>query len=249
MLDDIAKLLTDGNQKQPYIMIGTVIANFNPLKPACVKVSLNERPTGMGITAWAKVAMPFASGGCGIYSLPDIGDSVVVAFLDGEIDSPIVIGSVFNGKNLPPAEALSPLNTVKETKTKAGIKIKADDLDGVEIKSVTGHKLELNDTSLSALFSDPTGQTSAEIKNGCLTLKGLTSVKIKSGACEISLDGTSQSISIKGMSVSVEAMQALTLKGMQISEKGQLVSVSSDAQLDLSCTGVTNVKGSVVKLN
>lgn len=249
MLDDIARLLLNDDAKQPYIMMGTVVANYNPLKPACVKVSLSGKPLGMGFTAWAKVAMPSAAGGSGIYSLPDIGDYVVVAFLDGEIDSPVVIGSIYNGTSLPPAETMTPLNNIKELKTKFGNTIKADDLGGIEIKSITGHKLELSDTSLSAKLSDPTGQTSAEIKNGVLTLKGLAGVKIKSGSCEISLDGASQSVKIKGLTVSVEAIQGLTLKGMQINESGQIVSVKANAQLELSSTGMASVKGSILKLN
>ncbi len=249
MLDDIAKMLLNDDSKQPYIMLGIVIANYNPLKPACVQVTLAGKPAGMGFTAWAKVAMPSASGGSGIYSLPDIGDHVVVAFLDGEIDSPVVIGSLYNGTALPPVETMSPLNNIKELKTKLGNTIKADDLGGIEIKSVTGHKLELSDTSLSAELSDPTGQTSVELKNGVLTLKGLAGVKIKSGSCEISLDGASQSVKIKGLSVSVEAVQGLTLKGMQVNESGQIVSVKANAQLEFSSTGMASVKGSILKLN
>lgn len=249
MLEDIADMLTDDDRKQPYIMLGTVIANYDPLKPACVRVSLCGKPLGMGVTAWAKVAMPAASGGSGIYSLPDVGDYVVVAFLDGEIDSPVVIGSLYNGAKLPPAGAVTPVNNIKELRTRLGNKIRADDLKGVEISSVTGHKLELSDASLSAELSDPTGQTSAEIKNGFLTLKGLAGVKIKSGSCEITLDGAAQSVTIKGLSVSVEAVRGVTLKGMQINAGGQLVSVSANAQLELSSTGATSVKGSILKLN
>lgn len=249
MLDDIANMLTDDDPKQPYIMLGTVIANYNPLKPSCVQVSLSGKPVGMGITAWAKVAMPAASDGSGIYIQPDVGDHVVVAFLDGEIDSPVVIGSLYNGTSLPPTETMTPLNNIKELKTKLGNEIKVDDLKGIKISSVTGQKLELSDTSLSAKLSDPTGQTSAEIKDGILTLKGLTGVKIKSGSCEINLDGASQSLTIKGLNVSVEAAQGLTLKGMQTNLNGQIISVSADAQLDLSSAGAANVKGSILKLN
>lgn len=249
MLDDIANMLTNNDPKQSYIMLGTVIANYNALKPACVQVSLSGRPAGMGVTAWAKVAMPAASGGSGIYSLPDIGDHVVVAFLDGDIDSPVVIGSLYNAAAVPPAETLTPLNNIKEIKTKLGNEIKIDDLKGIKIKSVTGHNLELSDKSLSAKLSDPTGKTSVEIKNGVLTLNGLTGIKIKSGSCEISLDGASQSVTIKGLNVSVEAAQGLTLKGMQANLNGQIVSVSANAQLDLSSTGAANVKGSILKLN
>ena len=210
MLDDIADMMTDEDHKQPYILIGTVISNYNPLKPASVKVSLSGKPVGMGITAWAKVAMPSAADGSGIYSLPNVGDEVVVAFLEGEIDMPIVIGSLYGGTKLPPAEVMTPLNNVKMIRTNSGNMLKIDDLQGIKLVS---------------------------------------SANLKSGACEISIDGSGQNVTIKGMSINIEAMQNLVLKGMQVSISGQMVSVSADAQLDMKSAGAANVKGTVLKLN
>ncbi len=249
MLDDIADMLTDDDHKQPYILTGTVISNYNPLKPASVKVSLNGRPSGMGVTAWAKVAMPSAAGGSGIYSLPDVGDEVVVAFLEGEIDMPIVIGSLYGGTKLPPAETINPLNNVKIVKTGSGNTLKIDDLQGIKLVSSTKQCLDLNDSKLSVSLSDSTGQTGVNISNGSLELKGLGGVDIKSGACEISIDGSGQSVKIKAMSIKLEAVQNLVLKGMQVNISGQMVSVSADAQLDLKSSGAANVKGTVLKLN
>lgn len=249
MLDDIADMLTDDDHKQPYILIGTVISNYHPLKPASVKVNLSGKPVGMGITAWAKVAMPSAASGSGIYSLPDVGDEVVVAFLEGEIDMPIVIGSLYGGTKLPPAEAITPLNNVKMIKTNSGSMLKIDDLQGIKLVSKTNQCLDLNDSQLSVSLSDSMGQTGVNISNGSLELKGLSGVDIKSGACEISIDGSGQNVKIKAMSINIEAVQNLVLKGMQVNISGQMVSLSADAQLDLKSSGAANVKGTVLKLN
>ncbi|WP_322044083.1 type VI secretion system Vgr family protein [Paraburkholderia sp. J67] len=53
-------------------------------------------------SCWIRVAQPWASKGFGMQFLPRIGDEVVVSFIDGDADRPLVTSSVYNGANLPP---------------------------------------------------------------------------------------------------------------------------------------------------
>jgi type VI secretion system secreted protein VgrG len=53
-------------------------------------------------TCFMRVATPWAGQGWGAISLPRIGQEVVVAFLEGDPDQPLVVGSVYNGKQMPP---------------------------------------------------------------------------------------------------------------------------------------------------
>jgi uncharacterized protein involved in type VI secretion and phage assembly len=46
---------------------------------------------------WARVAVPFAGQGRGAFMLPDVGDEVLVTFLNGDARQPIVIGALWNG--------------------------------------------------------------------------------------------------------------------------------------------------------
>jgi type VI secretion system secreted protein VgrG len=50
---------------------------------------------------WVRVAQNWAGNGWGIYFWPRIDDEVVVQFLNGDPDNPIVAGSVYNGVNMP----------------------------------------------------------------------------------------------------------------------------------------------------
>ena len=50
---------------------------------------------------WVRVAQSWAGNGWGTYFWPRINDEVVVAFLDGDPDNPVVVGSVYNGVNTP----------------------------------------------------------------------------------------------------------------------------------------------------
>jgi type VI secretion system VgrG family protein len=69
-----------------------------------VKLQFQWDRTGTvyGSPVWVRVATPIASNGRGILFIPELGDEVVVSFLDGNPDYPIVIGSVYNGNNMPP---------------------------------------------------------------------------------------------------------------------------------------------------
>lgn len=51
---------------------------------------------------WIRVMMPMAGANLGQMCLPRIGQEVVVQFLDGNIDRPIVVGVVYNRQNMPP---------------------------------------------------------------------------------------------------------------------------------------------------
>lgn len=56
-------------------------------------------------SCWIRVSQIFAGASHGAMWHPRVGDEVVVDFLDGDPDRPIVVGRVFNGKNLPPENA------------------------------------------------------------------------------------------------------------------------------------------------
>ena len=53
-------------------------------------------------TLWARVAVPFAGDNRGAFFIPDVGDEVLVAFLDGDPRWPVVLGSFWNGAARPP---------------------------------------------------------------------------------------------------------------------------------------------------
>lgn len=53
-------------------------------------------------SCWIRVSSPWAGGGFGGLQLPRIGDEVVVDFIGGNPDRPIVLGRVYNESNMPP---------------------------------------------------------------------------------------------------------------------------------------------------
>jgi type VI secretion system secreted protein VgrG len=55
-------------------------------------------------SCWIRVSHPWAGKGWGAVSIPRIGHEVIVDFLEGDPDQPIVVGRVYNAGQMPPAE-------------------------------------------------------------------------------------------------------------------------------------------------
>ncbi|MFC1757299.1 type VI secretion system Vgr family protein [Planctomycetota bacterium] len=55
-------------------------------------------------SCWVRVAQTWAGKGWGALQIPRIGQEVIVEFLNGDPDHPIVTGSVYNGNHQPPVE-------------------------------------------------------------------------------------------------------------------------------------------------
>lgn len=53
---------------------------------------------------WVRVATPVAGANWGSNLLPRVGQEVLVDFLEGDIDRPVVIGSLYNGRGQPDAQ-------------------------------------------------------------------------------------------------------------------------------------------------
>ncbi|MGN6650466.1 type VI secretion system Vgr family protein [Trinickia sp.] len=53
-------------------------------------------------SCWVRVSSPWAGSGFGGVQIPRVGDEVVVDFVNGDPDYPIVTGRVYNGERMPP---------------------------------------------------------------------------------------------------------------------------------------------------
>jgi type VI secretion system secreted protein VgrG len=72
---------------------------------------------------WIRVMQQWAGKGWGYQWIPRVGDEVMVAFLHGDPDCPIVVGSVYNHDNMPPFD-------LPDNKTQSGIKTRSSPKGG-----------------------------------------------------------------------------------------------------------------------
>jgi type VI secretion system secreted protein VgrG len=88
-------------------------------------------------SCWVRVATPWAGKGWGGVHVPRIGQEVVVDFLEGDPDRPLIVGSVFNADQMPPftlpaAKQVSGFKTNSYPTTGGSNEITIDDTKGKE---------------------------------------------------------------------------------------------------------------------
>ncbi|MDW5416629.1 type VI secretion system tip protein TssI/VgrG [Iodobacter sp. CM08] len=157
-------------------------------------------------SCWIRVSMPSAGAGFGHQFIPRIGQEVLVDFLEGDIDRPIVTGLVYNGSH--PTPAFSGAGSLPANKTLSGIKSKEfeggqygellfDDSTGeVRTKLSSEHgKTQLNMGYLIHPRTDGKGEPRGEgfelrsDKQGAIRASGLLiSTEAKGGASGKQLD-------------------------------------------------------------
>jgi type VI secretion system secreted protein VgrG len=87
------------------VVVGPAGEEIFPDKYGRVKVQFHwdrEGKSDLDSSCWLRVVTPWAGKQWGMITIPRIGHEVIVEFLEGDPDRPIIIGSVYNAHQMPP---------------------------------------------------------------------------------------------------------------------------------------------------
>ena len=90
-------------------------------------------------SCWVRVAQPLAGDGFGMVALPRIGQEVVVDFLEGDPDRPVVVGRLYNGTHSTPYK-LPDHKTVTTFKSRSSKGGSADTFNELRFEDEKGHE-------------------------------------------------------------------------------------------------------------
>ena len=216
--------------------------NNDPQKLGRVKVKTAWFPQVPSI--WLRVVSPYAGNNYGWYVLPEIGDEVLVGYLHGDFQQQVILGSFYHKDAAPSDEWTNDNNEIKVFHTMAGNIIKLTDTAGEEEITISTVG-EQN----SVVFSN---------KDKSITVK-------TDGDLNLTADGNividaQQDITLKAQGkINAEAMGAVSMKsssgdaaleGLNVEVKAQAaMKASGSATAEVSSSGQTTVKGSIVMIN
>ncbi|MDQ2085377.1 phage baseplate assembly protein V [Herbivorax sp. ANBcel31] len=236
------------------VMIGIVVDNNNEKFPGMVKVELLTREPKKNITDWIRVATLAAGKNRGTYFIPEIGDEVLVAFIEGNINKPYVIGCLWNNIDKVPDKTFNKDNHVKKIKTKGGHEIVFNDEKGkeyIDIHTPGDFQMRMDDEKNNILLKDKDGSNLMEIdtKKGTVTVKGKSKVVVESGSSNMQIDGDSGSVKLKSNNIQIDGSQSIKLKTQSMSIEAGMLNIKASSNLNVKSDGAANIKGAVVKIN
>jgi len=227
-------------------------------------------------SCWVRVATPWAGKQWGMIHIPRIGQEVIVSFLEGDPDQPLIVGSVYNYDNMPPYE-------LDANKTQSGIKTRStpdgteenfneisfEDKKGEEFIYIRAEKDLLKAVENNELvwvgnnrFEEVDNNEEVTVDKGDRTVtlkKGNDKHQLEMGNREVLLDMGNDALTIKmgnqttkldlGKS-ETEALQSIELKVGQSSFKIDQMGVTiKGMMINIEGQVMTQVKGLMTSVN
>ncbi|MBA7843656.1 type VI secretion system tip protein VgrG [Klebsiella sp. RHBSTW-00484] len=181
-------------------------------------------------SCWLRVATTWSGNGFGAQFIPRIGQEVVVSFIDGDPDKPLITGCVYNGANaLPYALPANQTQSGIKTHSEKGFnELRFDDKKDAELLAMQAQK----DFQLTVLNDSKTTVSHDEI----LSVKNKRSVTVK-GDQEHAIDGD-ETHKVKGnYTLNVDGNLTIKVSGTLTLESGKTLDIKSGAGLNASASG------------
>ncbi len=183
--------------KMTGVFVGKVVTNIDPLQLGRIQVSLPHL-SDLNMSPWARIATMMAGTNEGSYFLPDVGDEVLVSFEKGDINTPVIVGGLWNGLARPP-EFNQGLNAKKMIQTKTGMKLMFDETPGqesVSLETLTGSTVNLSDTE--GITIQDAANNSIKISPQGIAIDSPTTIKLSVGGNAIEINSTGITIQSAG---------------------------------------------------
>jgi Rhs element Vgr protein len=184
---------------------------------------------GQGI--WTRIASLDAGNERGAFFMPEVGDEVIVGFINDDPRHPVVLGMLHSSNKPAP---ISPQDNNNEkgftTRSKMHLSFN-DDTKTIVIDTPAGNSITIDEKSMKIEIKDQ-NENKITMEQTGITMESPLNIDVKAGAVLTLSGGTSLSISAPSLSVKADA---------SVSIEGAVAKVTS--------SGITEISGSLVKIN
>lgn len=200
-------------------------------------------------SCWVRVSQTWAARKWGTIVVPRIGQEVIVDFLEGDPDQPLITGCVYNQMNMPPFElpaAATVMGVKSQTYKGDGYnEITLDDATGQQKITIHAQK-DLNTTvenNETLLVKSGNRTVTVESGTNSETIKGNSTLTVQAGARTVDVTGgdysatSSQAVKLLGKNAGVSItgnVDGVTMfgdgKGVSITGNDQGVTITGNTQ-------------------
>lgn len=200
------------------VHLGLVVDATDPEGKLRVKVRLLSchGPDGQEGEVWARVAQSFAGNGYGAVHVPRVDEEVLVSFVAGDPAWPVVVGSLYNGKNAPPerlADGPDRWTFVTPRGSRFELSETSSGQPTILLQTPGGVRATLTDDGLTATIE--TNGTSVELRPDGVTVETSGTVSVQASTVNVSAGSVSVDTPFATFSgtVQVQTLMATTVVG------------------------------------
>ena len=263
IIDEIAeKQITKtetGDNRLLGVVTGIVAKNYDADMPGRICVTIPVRDRDANELQWARVAMPSSGTKWGHYFLPEVGDQVLLAFEQGNIEKPYVIGAIPKDSNTFLTKAVDEKNQYKKIVTKNGNTILFEDNsegegDNDKIEIITAkeaHQIKLDNEKKRISITDKSGNNSIVIKteDGNMQIKAEKKLTIEVGSNVKLVMNENGAVQLECSRLTVNADSSINLESSgTMKMKGSNVQAEASSILKMESSGAAMISGSPIKM-
>lgn len=191
-------------------------------------------------TPWIRILSSHAGNGRGFYFMPEVGDEVLVCFIDNDPDQPYIAGSLYHGKAKP--SGVQDKNTSKGIVTIGGNSIVFSDENDKEKISIYNKK--------NKLILDCSDDGSVTVStDGKIEIKASKSIEISADEDMTLKSGGDLNITAQ-KEIKIAASTGASFKSdTDMKIEGVQTAVKGSTKMDLDGGAMTTITGGIVKIN
>jgi type VI secretion system secreted protein VgrG len=219
----------------------------------------NARPdqgTFKDSSCWVRVGTPWAGKQWGMIHIPRIGQEVIVDFVEGDPDQPIIVGSVYNAENMPPYK-LPDHKTQSGVKSRSSLRGTPDNFNEIRFEDLKGkeqivihaerdmatsvevdHSLSVGNNHSATIGTDSKGDPK---KNGksTTTIFGDTKITITKGDYSFTVAAGKADITVKGPVTEVfqNTQKTTVTNGIDITSESNHIHLTAPQEIVLTVKG------------
>ncbi len=209
-LSDILVDFEPGGRRTDGRLSGVVRAEVTEIIDSLMCGRVRVSIPSLGIEPWAPVCAPFAGEGYGLWCMPQVGDTVILAFEHGDPELPVVLGSIWTSAGDPPITQPLDAQFKRVLKTPGGHALVFDDLKkSITLTHMAGHEISLGLKEITISLAQGMGSITLTL-DGSATVTGKTSAEVNSPRTTVTGDVT---LDVKGATATVAADATLRISG------------------------------------
>lgn len=240
------------------LLRGKVTAHLGDREKGLVEVSLGSYDKDRD-KLHARVAQSMS----GVYWLPEVGDIVEVLVPRTPGYEARILHIHRPEGDAQVADCWTEKNDKKQFQTRAGHTVTWDDTPdktSILVESAGGLDLLLEDEAQTVTIRKKDAETPVlklDMKNDQIALSAGKQLSITCGGAVLEIDSSGNvriqakgKLELSGQEITLSAQSKLTAKGQQVEVSGGMTTkLTGQTQLQMSSSGITEVKGSMIKLN